>query len=115
MSLFNDGNFQVASRILAINSVNYVAENFSYEEGVSKSEEVFDQNGDPSGSVHWADVPKGSATLQLSGSQAIPTANLAFSSSIRGSTVNFRTLTVSTPEEQQGRKKVNITFIKVLN
>lgn len=115
MSLFNDGTFQVASRLLTINAVNYVAENFSYEEGVSKSEEVYDQNGDPSGSVHWADVPKGSATLQLSGSQAVPAQNMAFSSTIRGATVNFRTLTVSTPEEQQGRKKVNVTFIKVLN
>lgn len=115
MSLINDGSFQVASRILAINSVNYVAENFSYEEGTSKTENVFDENGDPSGSVTWKNVPTGSATLQMSGSQAVPTQAMAFSSTIRGATVNFKVVNVTTPEEQQGRKKVNITFIKILN
>ncbi len=115
MSLINDGSWQVASRILAINSVNYVAENFSYEEGVSKTEEVFDEAGDPSGSITWKNIPSGSATLQMSGSQAVPPQAMAFSSTIRGATVNFKILNVTTPEEQQGRKKTNITFTKILN
>ena len=115
MSLINDGTWQVASRTLSINSVTYVAESFSYEEGTSKTENVFDENGDPSGSVTWKNVPTGSATLQMSGSMAVPTQGQSFSATIRGSSVNFKILNVTTPEEQQGRKKVNITFIKLLN
>ena len=115
MSLINDGTWQVASRTLSINSVTYVAESFSYEEGTSKTESVFDENGDPSGSVTWKNVPTGSATLQMSGSMAVPTQGQSFSATIRGSSVNFKILNVTTPEEQQGRKKVNITFIKLLN
>jgi hypothetical protein len=115
MSLFNDGTYQVGSRTLSLNSVTYIAESFSYEEPTAKVEDVTDSVGDASGSVAWAGIPNGSATLQMSGSMAIPTQGQAFTSTIRGVSTSFKVLTVSTPEEAQGRKKVNITFKKTLN
>jgi hypothetical protein len=115
MSLFNDGSFGVASRTLSINSVTYIAENFSYEEPTGKVETVMDQNGDPSGSVAWVGIPTGSATLQVTSSMSPPTQGQTFSTTIRGGSITFYILTVGTPEEQQGRKKYNITFHKKLN
>lgn len=115
MSLFNDGTYQVGSRTLSLNSVTYIAESFSYDEPTAKVEAVTDEIGDPDGSVAWAGIPTGSATLQMSGSMAVPAQGQSFTTSIRGATVTFKVLTVGTPEEAQGRKKVNITFQKMLN
>ena len=118
MPIYNDGpssGFQVGSRTLSINSVTYVAESFDYNEGTSKTEEVFGETGNPTGSVSWASVPKGTATLQLSGTQAIPTQGLNFVTTIRGTNTNFTITDVGTPEGQQDRKKVNISYIKLIN
>lgn len=118
MPIYNDGpssGFQVGSRTLSINSVTYVAESWEYNESVSKTDEPPDENGDPLGSVSWASVPKGSATLQLSGTQAVPTQGMSFVTAIRSVNTNFKILDVGTPEGSQERKKVNITYIKILN
>jgi hypothetical protein len=115
MSLINDGNYQVGARTLSINSVTYIAENFGYSEGTAKTENVTDEVGDPDGTVIWKSVPTGSATLQLSGSQALPTQGQSFVTTVRGSNTNFKITEVDAPEEAQGRKKVNINYIQILN
>lgn len=115
MSLFNDGTFQVGSRTLTINGVTYIAENFAYDEPIAKTENVTDQVGDPSGTVAWAGTPTGTATLQMSGTQAVPTQGITFVTTIRGSSTTFYITTVGAPESAQDRKKVNIAFIKKLN
>lgn len=115
MSLFNDGTYLVGSRVLTIATVAFIAENFSYDEPTAKVETVTDEVGDADGAVAWAGIPTGSATLQLSGSMVIPAQGASFTTSIRGSSITCKILTVGAPEEAQGRKKVNITFQKQLN
>lgn len=115
---FNDGTVPFGSRVLTINSVTYVAENFEVKEPTFNVERRNEIN-QPNGQYIDADFITGSATLQLAtSSTAIPANGDTFATKPRAadvSTTTFVLTEIGIPEEQGGIKKVPVQFRKKYN
>ncbi len=115
MSAFkNDGTVQYGSVVLTINAVTYVADSFTVNRP-GKTIERTNEIDEPSGQVSYVGFVTGSATLQLaSGSTAIPTQGLEFTTTVNGSET-FYIDSLDQPHDKAGEKKLNITFRKKIN
>lgn len=118
-ALHNDGTVQYASRVLSINSVNYVADNITVNRPVKRILRT-NELGEPSGSVGVADFVTGSATLQLaSGSTAEPQSGSTYTFTVTFDTAigaeTFYVSGVDRSENKDAEKKINIQFIKKYN
>lgn len=123
-AIFNDGAVQYGSRVLAItdsagaNSVNYIASNIEVNRPAKIIERVT-EIGEPSGQVAVAAFVNGRATIQLaSGSTAIPLPGYKFTATFVATSPgaeNFQISETGQPEDQNGEKKINITFRKLYN
>lgn len=115
---FNDGTVPFGSRVLTINAVTYVAENFEVSEPTFKVERRDEINA-PNGQYIGPDFINGSATLQLAtSSTAIPALGDTFATKPRAADVANTTFAISEvgiPEEQGAIKKVPIKFVKKYN
>lgn len=118
----NDGAVRYGSRVLTINSVAYVADNFTVTRP-SKTIVRTNQLDEPSGQVSYADVATGSAQLQLADAAAREPA-LGDEFTVSGLLKKAGTPTpadvdetfyidsVGTAETQDGETKIPITFRK---
>ena len=114
-ALLNDGTVPYGSRVLNINSRNYVATDIELTRTVEVIER-FNEVGEPSGQVLIPRWVTGTATLQLSGSVPIlPAQGGTFSASFSGSSENFMVSELTQPESQLADKVVRITFRKTYN
>lgn len=94
------------SRVVTIDSVGYIANNFSTSQSLNVIERQ-NELGAPNGAVGIQTARTGSAQLQLATtSTAIPEAGDTF----LDSTVTYFLTEVSKPEEAQGFKVVDISF-----
>jgi hypothetical protein len=118
MPLINDGpssGFQTGTRTLVIGGVTFVCEAFNYDDTISKEEDVYGESGAGLGGVVWAGIPKGTATLMLTGSQVVCASGASFSTTDRGSNFTGKVTTVGQPEGSQERKKFTIGWRKIVN
>jgi len=111
--VYNSGTVQYGSRVLSINSVNYIADNIE----VTRPTNVIERNDQINEANGWVAVPghvTGTATLQLAtGSTAIPVLGNTFSTTIGGATAEtFVIVELSAPEDKASEKKINISFRK---
>lgn len=67
MAVYQDGTFPSGAPVVAINSVNYVANSFTYDKP-STVVQITDQNGEPSGALAFEGFITGTAELQFSAS-----------------------------------------------
>lgn len=103
-------NLPYGSRVLTINAIGYIAQNFSVNQGLNVIERM-DQIGAPNGAVGIQTARTGSAQLQIAlSSTTFPTAGLEFGTSIDGATVTFFLTSVGRPEEAQSFKVADISF-----
>lgn len=103
-------NLPYGSRVLTINSIGYIANNFSTSQGLNVIERM-DQNGAPNGAVGIQTARTGSAQLQMAlSTTTFPTAGLSFTVSIDAATVTFFLTSVGRPEEAQSFKVADISF-----
>jgi len=109
---FNDNNVDYGSRVLSINAVNYVADNFTV---TFATKEILKTNelDEPTGSVAVPDFVRGTAQIQMGANTAYVTIGQNFTTNI-ANTVNgvFFIQSVEIPEDKTAEKKQSITFIK---
>ena len=98
------------SRVLTIATVEYVAENVTFD----ASSFVFERQsalGAPNGAVAVAEAITGSATLQLAtDTTAIPARGAEFTETVHGSSRTFFLTQVGQPEASRAFKTVAIQF-----
>ena len=111
-AVYNDNSVSYGSRTLSVNSVTYIADNFTVTDGVK---EILRTNelDEPVGSVGVQDFVRGSAQLQLGTGAAFVTKGQNFTVNYANA-VNavFVIQSADYPEDKAGEKKQNITFIK---
>jgi hypothetical protein len=111
---WNDGASPIpyGSRVLTINSVAYVADQITVTRPTKKILRT-NELDEPAGSIGVPDFETGSATLQLAtGSTAIPTRGLTFTTTFAVSAETFYVDNVTQPESKGEVKQVQITFTK---
>lgn len=94
------------SRIVTVNSVGYIANNYSISQSINVIERQ-DALGAPNGAVGIQTPRTGSAQLQLATSS---TTAVAAGDSFSADSVTYFVTEVSKPEEQQGFKVLDISF-----
>lgn len=97
------------------NGTTYHCESFDFPRNSQKIRR-YDSDGTPGGSYYEEDHSEGTMTLQLgTTSTAYPTQYLTFSRTISSQygSETFVITDISTPESNQGDKKVTCTFSKV--
>jgi hypothetical protein len=113
----NDGSIPYGSKVLTINSVAYVAENFD----VTRDAKTIDREnevGEPSGQIGIATVPTATATLQLATTSTVQplqgnTCSVTCDSVIGAETwIVWTTSRVFAKDEAQ---KITVTFRKQIN
>lgn len=110
MPVYNDGAIPFGSRILAINSVNFAAEDFNINEPMQEIQRRNVVTNAPAGFVITDDFVDGTATLQLANAQTAPLRGDSFITPIRGANANCVVSQVGTPESQGTDKKVSINW-----
>lgn len=112
---YNDGGVPYGSRVLSINSVNYVAEDI-VRTAPFKAIDRTNQLGEPSGHVAVPDFVTGTATLQLAAnSTAKVEGGMTFITNFIGSNETFVITEVGQPESREDAKKQSVSFKKVYN
>lgn len=103
----NDGAVQTGSRVLTINAITYVADDFDVKQVLLKNTR-YSEIGVVNGRKVTLQDLEGTATLQLaSGSTAIPTVGMTFTAS---DYTDMMITEVNRPETSNGEKKVKISF-----
>jgi hypothetical protein len=111
-AVHNDGSVDYGSRVLSINSVNYVADNFTV---TFSTKEILRTNelGEPSGHVLVSDFVRGTAQLQTGANTTFVAVGQTFVTNVGNTTNgNYVIASVEVPEDKEGEKKQSISFIK---
>lgn len=107
---YNDGALPYGSRVLTIDSITYIAENFEFTRP-TQSIQRRNQLNEPSGAVYVDDFATGNAILQLAAATtAIPTTGQTFTTTVGSGSETFVLTEVGQPEAQGEAKKVNVNF-----
>lgn len=109
-------NLPYGSRVLTINSIAYIANNFRTTQAGKLLERMTDL-GAPNGAVLIRAPYTGTAELQLANTSiAFPNVSLTFSANVssEGTNLNFFITEVGNPETQDQFKVCDITFREVI-
>jgi hypothetical protein len=111
-AIYNDNSVSYGSRVLSVNSVNYIADNFTVSTPVVEVLRT-NESGEPIGSVGIPDFVRGSAQVQMATNAVYLTYGQNFTCNY-ANVVNavFFIQNADYPEDKAGEKKQNITFIK---
>lgn len=109
--IINDGAVVGFSRVLTINGVTYVADDFKFDTPTGTSFTRTDEQSKPTGKVDVKGIMTGTATLQL---QTSATALPGWGETFVVDEGTMKILQVGRAETKNGETKVSISFEKAI-